>query len=316
MMGDCLDGLATQTAVPARLIVIDNGSTDGTFEMLQARADQLPFPTTVFQDRGSLGHIRNLAAQTASTDIVAFTDSDCVPRSDWVEQLVRAWSESQDDRLAAIQGRTVADPATPRTPWDATQDLGEFTRLFEACNISYLREPLVGSPGFDESVGFFGEDTAAGWHLLRRGWHATFAPDAIVEHAVTPVGLRWHLRRAARYGNFCVLIKTFPEMRAQLLWHRYFLRRRNAEAWLALTGVLLSFTSRVTAVIVGGTSGALIGAGVLVGAGMTVPWVQRMRPRGVSFGAIIRGLGGRAAFDLLVITSLAVGSVRHRTLVL
>lgn len=317
LMRACLDALLSQTVAPAGLVVVDNGSSDGTYEMLLDAADRAPLSMLVIQDAGSLGHIRNLAVRHAATRLVAFTDSDCVPHPDWVERTAKAWGGSDDDRLACIQGRTIPQADAARTSWDATQDLQEFTRLFEACNISYLRDALLATPGFDEEVGFFGEDTAAGWHVLRTGKTATFAADAVVEHVVTPVGLRWHLRRAGRYGNFCALVRLFPEMRDDLLWHRWFLRRRNAMAWLALLGAL---AAGVGVLGLASTHGAvsLLAWAVLAVAGIVsmLPWLRMVTPRGVSPKQGVAAVAGVAAFDLLVILSLAIGSVRHRTLVL
>ena len=228
LMRRCLDAVLAQQ--PDEVVVVDNGSRDGTWEMLQEAAAATP-GLRLAQDEGSLGHIRNLAARTASSDVVAFTDSDCRPRPGWLE----AGRAALVDGVGVVQGRTLPE-RTPTARWSATQDITAFSQLFEACNVFYRRDALLAAGGFDEAVGFFGEDTAAGWAVERAGWQSAWAPEAVVEHVVTEPGLAWHLRRARGYSNWPALLRAFPEKR-DLLWHGWFLRRRSAEADAALLGL-------------------------------------------------------------------------------
>jgi glycosyltransferase involved in cell wall biosynthesis len=279
LMQKCLEAVLREE--PDEVVVIDNGSTDGTWEDLQAAAARHPH-LVIEQDRGSVGRIRNRAAEVATGDVVAFTDSDCEPRPGWLAAGVAQLSEG----VGVVQGRTV--PATPVTvPWSVTQDLSAFTHLYEACNIFYRRTALLEAGGFNEAIGFFGEDTAAGWNVERAGWTSAWAPDAVVAHVVTTPGYGWHLRRAWFYSNWPALIRAYPEKRA-LLWKRWFLRRRSAEADLLLLGVV--------------TAGVLTSPWPLVAAAPFV-WRHRRSP-------------GKALFDLTVSVALLRGSVRHRTVVL
>ena len=179
----------------------------------------------------------------------------------------------------AVQGMTLPDPAAPRGRWDATQEITAFTNRYEACNLFYRREALLRAGGFDEAIGFFGEDTMAGWAVRRLGGTERFAADAVVHHAVTYPGLRWHLRRCLRYGNWNKLVRRYPEMRA-LLWHRYFLRRKSAETLLV------------------------------------VPMLWRHRPHTWRRRDAVVDAAGGVLFDLAIEAALLWGSIRERTLVL
>lgn len=279
LMARCLHAVLAEQ--PDQVVVVDNGSTDGTWEDLQASAAQHPH-LVVVQDLGPLGRIRNRAVELATGDVVAFTDSDCRPHPGWLAAGTAALVEG----VGVVQGRTV--PATPVTqPWSVTQDLQAFTGLFEACNVFYRRDVLVAAGGFDERIGFFGEDTAAGWAVQRAGWAAAWAPNAVVEHVVTTPGFGWHLRRARFYGNWAALMRAYPEKRT-LLWHHWFLRRRSAEADLLLLGAL--------------TAGVTVSAWPLL-AGVPLLWRHRRSPR-------------KAVFDLAISLALLRGTVRHRTVVL
>jgi hypothetical protein len=159
----------------------------------------------------------------------------------------------------------------------------------------YKREALTRADGFDEVIGFFGEDTMAGWAVHRLGGGERFAPFAIVHHAVTHPGLRWHLRRCLRYGNWNKVVRRYPEVR-ELFWHRFFLRRASAETLLALCAVLCSF--KVPFVLV-----------------LAVPFLWRHLPWVWSRTGIIDALGG-ILFDLAIEVALVWGSIRERTLLL
>lgn len=289
LMRRCLDAVLAQS--PDEVVVVDNGSTDGTWEDLLERAAG-ETRMRVLQDTGSLGAIRNTAVRAATCDIVAFTDSDCRPLPGWLDAGLAALAAGGD----VVQGKTVPEHK-PMVRWSATQDLAGWTGLYEACNIFYRREVLLAAGGFDEQVGFFGEDTVAGWRVERIGGIPVWAADAVVEHVVTTPGFGWHLRRTRGYANWPALIKQFPEKRT-LLWHGLFLRRRSAEVDLAAVGLL---------------GAALCRRPRLMLAAAPLAW--RHRPRGTSAGALLDA-GSAVAFDVAISAALLRGSVRHATLVL
>lgn len=289
LMAACLEAVLAEQ--PDEVVVVDNGSTDGTWEMLQQVAATEP-RLRLAQDLGSLGRIRNLAVELAAGEFVAFTDSDCRPRPGWLAAGLAAFT----DDVGVVQGRTV--PAGPvQWPHDATQDLGAFTGLFEACNVFYRRAALRATPGFDEEVGFFGEDSAAGWAVQRAGWADAWAPDAVVEHVVTRPGFGWHLRRTRSYANWPALLKAHPDKRS-LLWHRWFLRQRTAETDAAVLSVAVAAATRRPQLALG-----------------AAPFLWRHRPRELSRGAVVGGAAS-AVYDLAVCGALVWGSVRNRKAVL
>lgn len=297
LMARCLDGLLDQEVEGGFcVVVVDNGSTDGTLELLRQRAATATIPVIVLEDAGTLGRARNVGLAAAAAPIVAFTDSDCVPAPGWLAALVAPFADPEGARLAIVQGQTLAEADAERGRWSSTQELTAFTDRYEACNIAYRRDALRDVGGFDEDMGFFGEDTAAGWAIRRAGWKATFAPAAVVHHAVTHPGLGWHLRRAFGYGNWNALVKRFPEMRTELLWHRWFLRRRSATFTSAVIGLLFATRHRRALVLV-------------------LPYVWLRRPKGRHRADLVDALGS-VAFDGAIFCGLVRGSIRERTVVL
>jgi glycosyltransferase involved in cell wall biosynthesis len=273
MLAACLDGLAAQTFRDFDAVVVDNGSNDGTPD---EAAVPRGFDVKVLTELGSLGAVRNAGVRASDGEIVAFVDSDCVPTPSWLERGVAAFTDAS---VAVVQGTTLPDPSAERGRWDATQEITSFTQRYEACNLFYKRDVLLSAGGFDEAIGFFGEDTMAGWAVRRLGGGEVFATDAVVHHAVTYPGLRWHLRRCLRYGNWNKLVRRYPEMR-ELFWHRYFLRRSNAETLLVL------------------------------------PMLRRHRPYTWRRRDAIVDAAGGVLFDLTIEVALLWGSIRERTLLL
>ena len=93
----CLRSLAAQTYRPHEIIVVDDGSADGTAEIASK------FATVMKNTRGKgAGGARNTGAKAASGDVLVFTDSDCVPPADWLERICRAFENGPD--VGAVTG--------------------------------------------------------------------------------------------------------------------------------------------------------------------------------------------------------------------
>jgi len=242
----CLRALLAQDHPSYEILVLDNGSTDGTPEACRDLAADSATPVRVVVLEGSVGAVRNAGARLAAGEVVAFTDSDCLPDPGW---------------LAAIEAPLLEDPAVgvvcgvtrPEEPfsdgWPATMDVDHFTGRFDSCNIAFRARALRECDGFDEEIGHFWEDVAAGYAMRRAGWRSAFAPTAIVLHDVTYPGFAWHVRRALKQANLGPVLARYPEIADDLLWRRVFLSPRDAKLCAALLGVALAPRVRPAAVL-------------------------------------------------------------------
>ena len=289
----CLDAALAQDYPRFDVLVLDNCSTDGTAEACRERAADADVPVRVEVLPGSVGRLRNLAAEISGADVLAFTDSDCIPAPGWLQAGVAPLEQRTE--VGIVQGRTLPEPGPPAVGWAATQELTDWTGRFEACNLLVRREALAAVAGFHEEVDMW-EDTAAGLSLLRAGWQAAFAAEALVHHDVTWPGFAWHLRRGMRYGNAAAIVRDYPEARRTLLWGRYFLRPRNAKTAAFALGLALAPLDRRSLLL-------------------TLPYLEMRRPKSPSPGAVRAQLQG-AAFDLAILAGMVRGSIRHRRLVL
>ncbi|HVT66064.1 MAG TPA: glycosyltransferase [Mycobacteriales bacterium] len=292
-MARCLDAILAQTGVTVDvdILVVDNGSTDGTYEFLLERAQDAP-DLRVVQDLGSLGHIRNVALHEAQGRVVAFTDSDCVPEPTWLAAGLRELTEG----VGVVQGRTV--PIRPVGSWEATISVTSFSHRYETCNIFYDREALLSVGGFGAAMPQIGEDMVAGWRVREAGWQTVFAEAAVVAHEVTYPTIRWWLRRAWRYECWPQLIKEFPAARDVLLYRRYFLNRRQVMAIAAVLGAVASV--------------ALLSPWPAL---LIVPLVWRWRPS-PRRGRTVRNSCCAVLYDVACLGGLIRGSLKARVLVL
>ena len=81
----CIDALQNQTILSTdyEIIVIDDGSDDNTWEIVDKNNVHL-----VSQSKMGPAAARNLGVKCARGSIVLFTDADCVPASNWIEQML------------------------------------------------------------------------------------------------------------------------------------------------------------------------------------------------------------------------------------
>ncbi|MGH9122386.1 MAG: glycosyltransferase, partial [Acidimicrobiales bacterium] len=101
-----LRSLAEQTMAAGsfEVLAVDNASEDGTGEVLDRLAAELPYkllPLATFANRGP-APARNLGWHHSAAPLVAFTDDDCVPEPGWLE--AGAAARQADPRLGIVQG--------------------------------------------------------------------------------------------------------------------------------------------------------------------------------------------------------------------
>ena len=288
----CLDALLAQDHQDFEVLVLDNGSADGTPDAVRERARGASVEVRVEQVPGSVGAVRNRGGRLARGEIVAYTDSDCLPEPGWLSAGERPFA---DPAVGVVTGRTL--PEVPADgSWPATIEVTGPTGRFESCNVFFRREAITQTAGFDEEIGHFWEDAAAGWAALRAGWRAVYADDAVVRHDVTYPGFGWWLRRAQRYGNAAKVARDYPEIRDELLWARYFLRPRSAAMAAAVLGLALSpLDGRALA--------------------LALPYALMRAPRRPS-PAALRAAAEGTVFDAAILAGMVRGSLRHRSLVL
>jgi glycosyltransferase involved in cell wall biosynthesis len=215
-----------------KLVVIDNGSTDTSREILTRFQRHLPLTHIVELSPGKNAAL-NAGLSLVEGDLVVLTDDDALPRPDWLVRLREA--ADQHGAFAIFGGTvtprwetnppnwildwvplgptyTVSDPNLHAGPVEGYYIFGPNmavrTRLFEA---GLQFDPLIGpsrSPTYA-----MGSETEFVLRALSHGERAWFVPLAVVEHVVSAFQMQfsWIIRRSARFGRGqCRLRRRFP----------------------------------------------------------------------------------------------------------
>lgn len=205
---------------PRPVILVDNGSTDGTVRKVREHfpdVQLVPLPV----NRGAAA--RNVGVARAGTPYVAFADDD----SWWAPGALAAATELFDryPRLAVLAGRVLVGPE--QRP-DATNDLlagsplgtaadlpGPSVLGFLACGAIVRRSAFLAAGGFDDVVFFFGEEERLALDLAAAGWGLAYVDGVVAHHHPQPAADSGPTRAALGSRNrvlTAVLRRPWPEV--------------------------------------------------------------------------------------------------------
>jgi len=229
-IGAALEALEAQSLARElyEVIVVDDGSTDRTAEVagsIGVRVKRLPRNLGV-------GAARNAGVKIARAPIVAFTDDDCRPDREWLQELLKTFDSKDVDAVAGLPipaGETgllldylaLHNPLAPvpvgtlrsRGPVERLKsyvvggivgtDLPDGAPLYSAAtaNLAFHRWIIERVGGFDPSfTGAEDEDLCRRAHELRQPLHLVYSPRAAVYHDFRG-GLCGVMRRSFSYGE-------------------------------------------------------------------------------------------------------------------
>ncbi|NBB84434.1 MAG: glycosyltransferase, partial [Alphaproteobacteria bacterium] len=192
-----IDSVAAATlpdGMTAELLVVDNGSTDGTAALVAARPTAGSLPVRcVAEPVPGLSAARNRGLAEARGAIIAFTDDDCRLATDYFERLGEVFAET--DRPSMIGGRVLLfDETAPKitvkytTERQEARRAADLHRLLHGCNMAAHRAVFDAVGPFDTRLGAgtalkAGEDT----DFLFRAWRLdgtriAYDPRPVVYH--------------------------------------------------------------------------------------------------------------------------------------
>ncbi len=189
----CLEALRGQSCALQQIVVVDNGSTDGSADWLAAQDD-----VTLIRHASNEGYCRgyNRAIEATDTPFVLLLNTDAYLEPDFVESCLQVLEADVD--CAAVTGAFYEEatrqhigggfwlrPQMRMLPIPALEQPQEVFGVTGAAAL-YRRAALenirIEGQIYDEAYFSYGEDIDLAWRLRAFGWHAAYTPGARAHH--------------------------------------------------------------------------------------------------------------------------------------
>jgi GT2 family glycosyltransferase len=226
-MEACLESLWDLPYPRYEVIVVNDGSTDGTLEI--ARRYEGGRLRIIDQQNLGLSAARNVGTAAARGEIVAFTDSDCVVDPDWLTYL----AYKLRDGFVAVGGPNLPPPENGLVPSVVAVSPGGPTHVLldddlaehiPGCNMAFRKSALEEIHGFDPVYTSAGDDVDLCWRLQNAGYPIGFSPVALVWHFRRHT-VRAYLKQQMGYGKAEALLSFKHPFRFNLLGQSRWLGR-------------------------------------------------------------------------------------------
>jgi GT2 family glycosyltransferase len=253
---ECLDSVLRQTYRDREVIVVDNGSTDGSLEVIK---EKFVGKIKLIENKNNLGFAEgnNIGISSATGTYIALLNNDAVADATWLDELVGAAQRSDStfgmwaSKIFFYDNRKIIDTAghliypdgLNRGRGKGETDTGQYDKEEEVffpsgCAALYSKRMLDQIGLFDPDFFAYGDDTDVGLKARIAGWKCLYVPTAIVYHRSSATAGRYSTLKAylVERNRVWILIKYFP-LRHILLSPLYTFVRLILQSYGSLTGI-------------------------------------------------------------------------------
>jgi GT2 family glycosyltransferase len=200
----CLDSLQRQSYAHCEVIVVDNGSADGSVTLVTR---DFPHMRVIpLGENQGFAAACNKGMRAARGEILALLNNDTEADPGWLDAVVATFERHPQagtvaSKMLLFEQRDVFHTAgdfyrldgTPGNRGAWQKDVGQFDQempVFSACggSAAYRRTMLDEIGLLDEAFFFSCEDVDLGWRAQLAGWQCVYAPQAVVYHKVSATG--------------------------------------------------------------------------------------------------------------------------------
>lgn len=167
-----IDSLARQTRRPDEIIIVDGGSTDGTWQYLQKQKQ-----VRAFQKPGNRSVGRNFAISKSKYPVIAITDAGCIPEPNWLEELTKTPADVVSGYYRGIAQNIFQKCLVPYVL--VMPDIADKIEFSPSTRSMAIRKSVWHKVKFNEKL-WHNEDYAYAHTLKKAGYSFYFAPKAIV----------------------------------------------------------------------------------------------------------------------------------------
>ena len=196
---DCLDSLLQQTYQPLEILLIDNGSSDGSLQQIEKR---YPGSLTIIRNSKNLGFAEgvNIGIRHSRGAWIALLNSDAVVEKNWLEEMLKAAGRSDSigmvackiylagrDKVLDNTGEVLCRDGLNRARGRLEIDRGQYDQSDDVfcpsgCAALYRRQLLDDVGGMDKYFFAYGEDMDIGLRGRFLGYTCIYVPSAVAHH--------------------------------------------------------------------------------------------------------------------------------------
>lgn len=228
-LAGCLDSLLTQTYDSVEVVVVDNGSHDGSVEFLKTNYPSVRL--ICFPVNTGFSPAVNAGIRASRGEFIALVNNDTVSAGNWIEELVKALDGNPElgsvgCKMLAYDDHSLLDGAgdgyrrggLPGRIGHREKDLGQFDAprmILGACGGAalYRRSMLQDIGLFDEDYFAYLEDVDIALRAQSRGYKCMYVPSAVIYHlgcGTTGSGYHPLVVRLSAQNNWNTIIKNIP----------------------------------------------------------------------------------------------------------
>jgi polysaccharide pyruvyl transferase CsaB len=180
-----LSDVSNQTRKPDEIIIVDGGSTDGTFDILTSWSSNFPIPLQIILASGSTrAEGRNIAIRNTQYSVIAITDFGCRIHPQWLEKLTKPFIITPDTKVSAGFYQCIGQNGRSNRQdllWANLKNIHPQSFLPSSRSVAFTRLALEAVGLHPEWLTTTGDDTYLDLELKCMGGKWAFVPEALVD---------------------------------------------------------------------------------------------------------------------------------------